>query len=164
MKLGLIWLIFHIKRTLKEGWMRNMDFESKTRTNSLPRASRDQSIRQLGQIMCQTLSPYHCLTIVGQVEGHMVLPPHNRQRSMNISYTACCNEQNLGLRFVNFPTPLEEMWKLNNYCGGQVINLRYVSAGWGTFDRGSNCGIGNSVYFGNCDDDDPTGKINGVSN
>jgi ATP-dependent protease ClpP protease subunit len=39
-----------------------------------------QSIKQLGQtgVVDDNVSPYHCLTIVGQIEGHMVLPPRNK--------------------------------------------------------------------------------------
>ena len=39
-----------------------------------------QSIKQLGQTGTADdgASPYHCLTIIGQIEGHMVLPPRNK--------------------------------------------------------------------------------------
>lgn len=38
-----------------------------------------QSMRQFGQeSLPQSLSPFHCLTIIGQIEGHMVLPARNK--------------------------------------------------------------------------------------
>lgn len=40
-----------------------------------------EKIQQLGQTNVPQLSPdskIHCLTIVGQIEGHMQLPPHNK--------------------------------------------------------------------------------------
>lgn len=39
-----------------------------------------ESIEQLGQIKvpAQPESNFHCMTIVGQIEGHMVLPPQNK--------------------------------------------------------------------------------------
>ncbi len=39
-----------------------------------------QTIKQLGQteIPDDSVQPFHCLTIIGQIEGHMVLPPRNK--------------------------------------------------------------------------------------
>lgn len=40
-----------------------------------------ESIKELGQLPAQSLdeeSPIHCLTIIGQVEGHVSLPPQNK--------------------------------------------------------------------------------------
>lgn len=42
-----------------------------------------QSIKELGQVSPPTSpggeeQPFHCLTIIGQIEGHMVLPPRNK--------------------------------------------------------------------------------------
>lgn len=39
-----------------------------------------QSIKQLGQTGAPDdgASPFHCLIIIGQIEGHMVLPPRNK--------------------------------------------------------------------------------------
>ena len=39
-----------------------------------------QTIKQLGQtgVVEDSVTPYHCLTIIGQIEGHMVLPPRNK--------------------------------------------------------------------------------------
>lgn len=39
-----------------------------------------ESIEQLGQVQppAQPESNFHCMTIVGQIEGHMVLPPQNK--------------------------------------------------------------------------------------
>lgn len=38
-----------------------------------------QSIVQTGALpIAAPQSPVHCITIVGQIEGHMVLPPHNK--------------------------------------------------------------------------------------
>lgn len=43
-----------------------------------------QTIKELGQAELPPTSPgaevqpYHCLTIIGQIEGHMVLPPRNK--------------------------------------------------------------------------------------
>ncbi len=42
-----------------------------------------QNIKELGQISTPQaqepeVQPFHCLTIIGQIEGHMVLPPRNK--------------------------------------------------------------------------------------
>lgn len=42
-----------------------------------------QTIKELGQAEIPTapegeVQPFHCLTIIGQIEGHMVLPPRNK--------------------------------------------------------------------------------------
>lgn len=42
-----------------------------------------ENIKELGQISLPTapdlaVAPFHCLTIIGQIEGHMVLPPRNK--------------------------------------------------------------------------------------
>ena len=39
-----------------------------------------QTIKQLGQteVPEDSVLPFHCLTIIGQIEGHMVLPPRNK--------------------------------------------------------------------------------------
>ena len=58
-----------------------MDFEyqNQNEQSALEQKAAIQSIRQLGQMnVPDHTSPYHCLTIVGQVEGHMVLPPRNK--------------------------------------------------------------------------------------
>jgi len=39
-----------------------------------------QAVKQFGQsnLVEDGYSPYHCLTIIGQIEGHMILPPRNK--------------------------------------------------------------------------------------
>lgn len=43
-----------------------------------------QTLKELGQIATpeapepQEIQPFHCLNIIGQIEGHMVLPPRNK--------------------------------------------------------------------------------------
>lgn len=41
-----------------------------------------QSVKEFGQpeipIVPEDAPPFHCLTIIGQIEGHMVLPPRNK--------------------------------------------------------------------------------------
>ena len=45
-----------------------------------PQQDKLGQIESLGTILPvgKDSSPIHCLTIVGQIEGHMVLPPHNK--------------------------------------------------------------------------------------
>lgn len=42
-----------------------------------------ETIKELGQTEIpveagEEVQPFHCLTIIGQIEGHMVLPPRNK--------------------------------------------------------------------------------------
>lgn len=50
------------------------------KTESASQQAAVQSIKQLGQttVADDGFSPYHCLTIIGQIEGHMVLPLRNK--------------------------------------------------------------------------------------
>lgn len=48
-----------------------------------PQVSPIQNIKELGQVATPQApsleeQPFHCLTIIGQIEGHMVLPPRNK--------------------------------------------------------------------------------------
>ena len=49
-------------------------------TNEMEDGGSLESIEQLGQVRApvQPESNFHCITIVGQIEGHMVLPPQNK--------------------------------------------------------------------------------------
>lgn len=54
----------------------------KTET-AAPQAAPIQNIKELGQVTTPQAppleeQPFHCLTIIGQIEGHMVLPPRNK--------------------------------------------------------------------------------------
>jgi ATP-dependent protease ClpP protease subunit len=48
-------------------------------TEEIPQEQRLENIKELGQTQIPSFkSDIHCLTIAGQVEGHMVLPPQNK--------------------------------------------------------------------------------------
>ena len=58
-----------------------MIFVSHTsRLKLIPSKIAVQTIKQFGQrqVVEDGSTPYHCLTIIGQIEGHMVLPPRNK--------------------------------------------------------------------------------------
>ena len=65
-----------------------MDIEKKTMEEAEPEEQTDkpessilEKIQQLGQTNVPQLSndsPVHCLTIIGQIEGHLQLPPQNK--------------------------------------------------------------------------------------
>ncbi len=53
----------------------------RTRKNCKPPVGNDlENVKELGTIKLPEPPPsnIHCLTIVGQIEGHMIMPPHNK--------------------------------------------------------------------------------------
>ena len=54
--------------------------ESHEQTEANTQQTAVQTIKQFGQtaVVEDGSTPYHCLTIIGQIEGHMVLPPRNK--------------------------------------------------------------------------------------
>ena len=42
------------------------------------KTTKDESIKGMGQPLPPGASPIHCLSIIGQIEGHMVMPPKNK--------------------------------------------------------------------------------------
>jgi ATP-dependent protease ClpP protease subunit len=63
---------------LLEQYQPATDEEASPDQNSL------QTLKELGQVTTpeapepQEIQPFHCLNIIGQIEGHMVLPPRNK--------------------------------------------------------------------------------------
>jgi ATP-dependent protease ClpP protease subunit len=58
-----------------------MDTDLTTRgvPGKIKRAPKIDAIKELGQVeIPETKSNIHCITIVGQIEGHMVMPPQNK--------------------------------------------------------------------------------------
>ena len=47
-------------------------------TEEMPNQETSQQIIQSGSVTTQGKHMIHCLTIIGQVEGHYILPPQNK--------------------------------------------------------------------------------------
>jgi len=44
-----------------------------------------EEIKELGKTsISSSKGNIHCLTVIGQIEGHMVLPPQTKQRNMSM--------------------------------------------------------------------------------
>ncbi|HWQ74004.1 MAG TPA: ClpP family protease [Syntrophomonas sp.] len=76
--------MFRINLILKwKGDIHVTDIPSDPDTTTAPQENQDnpqlQNLKELGQIEIPSFkTDIHCLTIAGQVEGHMVLPPQNK--------------------------------------------------------------------------------------
>ena len=57
-----------------------------------PLADELQSIMQTGSVTTYGKHIIHCLTIIGQIEGHYILPSQNKRQSMS---TLCLNSLQL---------------------------------------------------------------------
>lgn len=66
-------------RYIKVAYKNNETTSPETQPVDQGKSSEIQSIKELGTTdLPQEMSNIHCLSIIGQIEGHVLLPPHNK--------------------------------------------------------------------------------------